>query len=145
MKKLINSLLYASLFMVALSFTSCQEEFEEVGGDQQETLMAGSNTADLIVKTSTNDGSFDNIVDGASCIAVKFPYTVEVGGIQITIDSREDLHLIEEIFDEFDDDEDILEFLFPITITLGDFTEVVIENKAQLRELATRLPCSLLI
>lgn len=136
MKKLINSLLYASLFMVALSFTSCQEEFEEVGGDQQETLMAGSNTADLIVKTSTNDGSFDNIVDGASCIAVKFPYTVEVGGIQITIDSREDLHLIEEIFDEFDDDEDILEFLFPITITLGDFTEVVIENKAQLRELA---------
>lgn len=136
MKKLINSLLYASLFMVALSFTSCQEEFEEVGGDEQETLMAGSNTADLIVKTSSNDGSFDNIVDGASCIAVKFPYTVDVGGIQITIDSREDLHLIEEIFDEFDDDQDILEFIFPITITLGDFTEVVIENKQQLRELA---------
>ena len=136
MKKLINNLMYAGLFVMALSFTSCQEEFEEVGGNDQETLMAGSSTAELIINTSSNDGSFDNIVDGASCIAVNFPYTVEVGGIQITIDSKEDLHLIEEIFDEFDDDEDILEFLFPITITLGDFSEIVIENKAQLIELA---------
>ncbi|WP_343485570.1 hypothetical protein [Allomuricauda sp. d1] len=136
MKKLINNLLFLSLFIVALSFTSCQEEFEEIGGDDQETLVAGSTTAKLIENTSTNDGSFDNIVDGASCFAVNFPYTVEVGGIQITIDSKEDLHLIEEIFDEFDDDEDILDFLFPITITLGDFTEIVIESTEQLRELA---------
>ena len=57
-------------------------------------------------------------------------------GIQITIDSLEDLELIEEIFDEFDDDEDVLEILFPITITLADFTEVVIESKEALRELA---------
>ncbi len=136
MKKLINNLLYAGLFIAALSFTSCQEEIEPVGGNEQETLMASSETAELIINTSTNDGSFDNIVDGASCFAVNFPYTVEVGGIQITIDSEDDLELIEEIFDEFDDDIDILEFLFPITITLGDFTEIVIENKQQLIELA---------
>jgi len=121
---------------MVLIFNSCQEEFEEVnGGNDQETIMASSNTASLIKNTSTNDGSFDNIVDGASCFAINFPYTVEVAGIQITIDSIEDLHLIEEIFDEFDDDEDILELLFPITITLGDFTEIVIENEDALREL----------
>lgn len=136
MKKIIKNLMYAGLFSMALIFNSCQEEFEQVnGGTDESTIMASSNTANLIKNTSTKDGSFDNIVDGASCFAINFPYTVEVAGIQITIDSIEDLHTIEEIFDEFDDDEDILEILFPITITLGDFTEITIENKEALREL----------
>ena len=129
MKNLFNKLVLTNLLVVALLFTSCQEEFEEVGGaDEQEAISINSNTARLIENTVTNDGSFDNIVDGASCLAIKFPYTVEVNGIQITIDSREDLHTIEEIFDEFDTDDDILDILFPITITFGDFSELVIEN-----------------
>lgn len=136
MKKLIYKLMIAGSIAMAMLFTACQEEFEEVGNDTQETLQADSSTAQLIINTASNDGSFDNIVDEASCIAVQFPYTVEVAGIQITIDSIEDLKLIEEIFDEFDDDEDVLEIIFPITITLADFTEVVIESKEALRELA---------
>ncbi|MEL6918360.1 MAG: hypothetical protein AAFO99_11595, partial [Bacteroidota bacterium] len=137
MKKFFNYALYASLLTMALTFTSCQEEFEELPtGDEQETIMANSSTAQLIENTSSNDGSFDNIVDGASCFAIEFPYTVNVNGIEITIDSREDLHLIEEIFDEVDIDDDILEILFPITITLADFTEIVINSKEDLRELA---------
>lgn len=136
MKKLVTNVMYAGFVAMALLFTACQEEFEEVGSDAQETLEADSATAQLIINTASNDGSFDNIVDEASCIALQFPYTVEIAGIQITIDSKEDLHLIEEIFDEFDDDEDILEIIFPITITLADFTEVVIESKEALRELA---------
>lgn len=136
MKKLINNVMYAGFVAMALLFNSCQEEFEEVGSDTQETLETNSSTAELIINTASNDGSFDNIVDESSCIAVQFPYTVEIAGIQITIDSIEDLELIEDIFDEFDDDEDVLDIIFPITITLADFTEVVIENKEQLRELA---------
>ncbi|WP_422860801.1 hypothetical protein ACOKFD_08210 [Flagellimonas sp. S174] len=138
MKNLFNKLIFTNLLFAALLFTSCQEEFEEVGGDTQETISANSNTAVLIENTATNDGSFDNIVDGASCLAIKFPYTVEVNGIQITIDSREDLHIIEEIFDELDTDDDILDIIFPITITFGDFSELVIENFEQLRELAAQ-------
>lgn len=138
MKNVINKQILTCLLSIALLFTSCQEEFEEVGGNNQETITADSNTAILIENTATNDGSFDNIVDGASCIAINFPYTVEVNGIQITIDSREDLHAIEEIFDEFDTDTDVLDILFPITITFGDFTELVIESFEQLRELASQ-------
>ncbi|TAI49618.1 hypothetical protein [Flagellimonas allohymeniacidonis] len=136
MKNLITKFALTGLFALALLFTSCQEEFEEVGGDQQETITASSTTASLIKKTSSNDGSFDNIVDSASCFAVNFPYTVNVNGVEITIDSREDLHAIEEIFDEVDVDDDILEILFPITITFADFTELVIENADQLEDLA---------
>ena len=50
--------------------------------------------------------------------------------------SREDLDLIEEIFDELDDDDDILDIFFPITITLSDFSEITIENQDQLEQYA---------
>ncbi len=137
MKKLINNLMYIALFAVALNFTSCQEEFEEVNGDtDQETIEANSFTADLIEKTSSKDGSYDNIIDSASCFALKFPYTVEVNGIEVIIDAEEDLQTVEDIFDEVDVDDDILEIIFPITITYADYSELVIENKEHLRELA---------
>ncbi len=137
MKNVFKYPVFLLLFMATLMVTSCQEEFEELPQpDEQQTIMANSSTAQLIQRTSSNDGSFDNIVDGASCFALDFPYTVEVNGIEITIDSREDLQLIEEIFDAFDDDTNILEIIFPITITFGDFSEIVINNNEELRALA---------
>ena len=137
MKKFFSYAGYLSLLIIALNFTSCQDEFEVIGGDAEEQpITANSSAAKLIENTSTKDGSFDNIVDGASCFDIKFPYTVQVNGLEINIDSREDLHLIEEIFDEVDDNIDFLEILFPITITAGDFTEITIDSFEDLRELA---------
>ncbi|MEQ5789922.1 hypothetical protein J4E06_02590 [Muricauda sp. NFXS6] len=137
MKKLINNLMRTLLVVLVLGFTACQEEFERIGDDpENQTISASSSTADLIQKTSSNDGSYDNIVDGASCFAVQFPYTVNVNGVEITIDSKEDLDLVEEIFDELDDDDDILDIFFPITITLSDFSEITIENQDQLEQYA---------
>ncbi len=127
---------YLGLLIAVLLMGACQEEFEVVGNEEEETLGANSTTANLIINTAANDGSFDNIVDGASCFAVNFPYTVEVNGLEITIDSIEDLELIEEIFDSIEFDDDILEIIFPITITLADYSEIVVENAEQLRELA---------
>lgn len=137
MKNFINYLMYLALFMVAINFTSCQEEFEVLPNDEeQEAISASSSTALLIEKTSSNDGSYDNIVDGTSCFAVQFPYTVEIHGVEITINAIEDLRAIEEIFDAIDTDEDFLEILFPITITSEDFSDIVINSKEELRALA---------
>ena len=127
----------AALVVFVLSLSSCQEEYEEIGGGpESESISASSTTATLIKNTSSNDGSYDNIVDGASCFAVQFPYTVNVNGVEISIDSKEDLDLIEEIFDELDDDDDILDIVFPITITLSDFSEINIENQDELAAMA---------
>ncbi len=137
MKKYVDKWMYSILVIASLFFTACQEEFEEVNNEPSaDTIEVGSVTTQLIQQTTNKDGSFDNIVDGASCLAIEFPYTVEIGGVQITIDSVEDLEVIEEIFDEFDTDDDILDIIFPITITLGDFSQIVIESKEALRELA---------
>ncbi|MBO0343343.1 MAG: hypothetical protein VX798_13565 [Bacteroidota bacterium] len=138
MKKLMNNILRAALVVLVFSLSACQEEYEEVGGgSESETIAANSTTAVLIENTSSSDGSYDNIIDGASCFAVQFPYTVTVNGVDVTIDSESDLEVVEEIFDELEDDDDILDIAFPITITLSDFSEISIENQDELEALAS--------
>ena len=95
MKKFLNYVMYTSLLVSTLSLGSCQKEHEEVDQvNEQETLMASSATAKLIEQTVSNDGSYDNIVDGSSCFDIQFPYKVNVNGLELTIDSMEDLELI---------------------------------------------------
>ncbi|MGI9546616.1 MAG: hypothetical protein ACR2MM_05240 [Flavobacteriaceae bacterium] len=137
MKKFFKYSVYSTLLILALTFTSCQEEFEPLSDpNEQETILASSSTAKLIENTSSRDGSFDNIVDGASCFDLKFPYVVNVNGEELTIDSEEALQLIENIFDAIEDDENLLEIIFPVTVTLSDYAEVTINNLDELRELA---------
>ncbi|WP_339839028.1 hypothetical protein [uncultured Maribacter sp.] len=137
MKKIYNYAMYVSLLTIALSFTACQDEFEEINtGEEPTAITANSSTADLIQRTSSNDGSCDNIVDGTSCFEINFPYTVEVNGLVLTIESEDDLDQIEEIFDSIEDDENLLDIIFPITVTAGDFSEITINGLEDLRELA---------
>ncbi|MGB5237122.1 MAG: hypothetical protein WBM43_13660 [Flavobacteriaceae bacterium] len=137
MKKYFKYSVYSTLLILALTFTSCQEEFEPLPQtDEQQTIMANSSTAKLVEYTVSRDGSFDNIVDGASCFDIQFPYTVWVNGEELTIESEEALQLIENIFDEIEDDEDLLEIIFPVTIKLSDYTEITIGSLEELRELA---------
>ncbi|MCM4151748.1 hypothetical protein DHD05_09110 [Arenibacter sp. N53] len=137
MKKFMSYLMYGSLLLVALNFTSCQEEFEELPGeDSQEAIMASSSTGQLIQRTSSKDGSYDNIVDGASCFAINFPYIVNVNGLEVEIDAIEDLKLIKQLFNEVEIDDDIVNIVFPINITLSDYTEIKINNREELRERA---------
>ena len=136
MKKTLKLLSVLMIGLVLLN-TSCRsEENELVESPQNETLEANSNVANLLQRTALNDGSDDNIIDNASCLDIELPVTVNVNGLEITVDTEDDLDLIEDIFDEFDDDEDVLEILFPITIVLADFTEVTINNFDELEDLA---------
>ena len=66
---------------------------------------------------------------------MNLPVTVFANGIEIVVDSEEDLERIEETFDASDDDNDTLEIVFPITVTMSDYTEMVINNQAELNAL----------
>ncbi|GGK33305.1 hypothetical protein GCM10007962_29570 [Yeosuana aromativorans] len=118
-------------------FTSCQKEVVEVTNpNEAEALVANSELTTLISSTSKMDGSKDNIIDRASCMSVELPVTVIANGLEITIDSEEDYQVIKAIFDEFEDDQDSLQIIFPITIVLADHTEIVVENRDALQNLA---------
>ena len=133
-KNYFTRALLLSVLLFSLSFYSCQEELIEIIQEEPENLIEeNSEIATLLQKTAMNDGSKDNIIDNSSCFNVVLPVHIFVNGLEIIVDSEEDFEVIEGIFDEFQDDDDEVEFAFPITIVLADFTEVVIENKEELQ------------
>ncbi|GGD56021.1 hypothetical protein GCM10011361_23240 [Muriicola marianensis] len=110
-------------------FTSCRkEESVLIEGPQGQALLANSTVANLMQRTAMNDGSDDNIIDQANCFSLAFPFTVVVNGMELTVNSEEDLDTVEDILDEFDDDEDTIEIEFPIVIVLSDFSEITINS-----------------
>lgn len=127
------------LLLVAITLFSCRkEEMEIIEAPAEEVL--GSNVANLLLKTSTNDGSYDNILDGASCFHIKLPITVIANGIVVEIITKADIQIVEDIFDEFTGDVDTLEFEFPITIVNSDYTETIINSQGELN--AAALQCA---
>ncbi|WP_418498187.1 hypothetical protein [Flagellimonas sp.] len=136
MKNLMKKIGYVALIGIVSTLSSCQDEFEEVNGnDEQQTIQANSTTASLIEKTTAFDGSYDDVVDESSCFALKFPYTISINGTAaITITSMEDLQGIKVTLAGLDNG--ALEISFPVTITLSDHSEIVVENREQLLELA---------
>ena len=119
--------------LMVINFSSCQKEVvEETPPNQEETILPNSTLANLMRNASANDGSRDNIMDGSDCFTVNLPVTIVANGITITIESIDDLSLIEAIFNQNNTDEDDVEFLFPLTIILNDYTEVTIESLEEL-------------
>ncbi len=135
MKTKLKFLFLLPLF--ALSFLmSCQQEVVDVTPPaESEALVADSELTTLISSAAKMDGSKDNIIDKASCMSVELPVTVIANGVEITIDSEDDYQVIKTIFDEFEDDNDNLDIVFPITIILADHSEIVLEDRQALENL----------
>jgi hypothetical protein len=114
-------------------FTSCQnEETDITNPNTEETFDDSSALAQSILNTVTLDCSFDNILDSANCISVNLPVTIEVNGITLTIESVEDFDELEDILDALDTDDDNIVFEYPITITLSNYEQVIINNDEEL-------------
>jgi hypothetical protein len=124
------------LAIIGISMGGCQEEITEIiEPSEQDAFNASSTVADLINRTSLNDGSEDNIVDGSSCTQLALPITVQVNGLELTLDSKEDFNTVEHIIDQFDDDDDIIKILFPITVILADHSELKLNNEDDFEDL----------
>ena len=135
MKTKMKTLLLFAFFALLLC-SSCQEEKVEITPpNDSETLVAKSELTSLISATSKRDGSIDNIIDKASCLSVELPVTVKVNGLEIIIDSTDDFKVIETIFNEFENDDDTLDIIFPITIILSNHQDIVIPNQVALESL----------
>ncbi|MBM1106153.1 hypothetical protein JQC67_08400 [Aurantibacter crassamenti] len=134
MREIFKSVLYFGILVLVLAFASCQKENHiEPPAEEQNSMSVSSSTTNLIARTVSNDGSWDNIIDKSSCFDINFPYRVAINGIEFTIDSQENLQQIEESFDAVDTDEDYLEIMFPVTITMSDYVEVTINNNEDLQ------------
>lgn len=126
---------------VLLSFTSCRTE-DDVAIDPptEDTIEANSTIANLMANVAINDGSFDNIIDNASCLSVQLPVTVTVNGIEVTVNDDDGYEDIEDIIDLFDDDVDSIEITYPITVILADYSTVTVNSDAELAALTVDCP-----
>ena len=132
MKNQIKIVSLIGLFLMIL-FTSCRtEEMELIQAPPEETLSLNSNVANLMRQTLMNDGSNDNIIDNSNCFNIQLPVTVVVNGADIIVNSEDDYQVIEDIFDEYDDDIDDIVITFPIVIILNNFSEITINNYTEL-------------
>ncbi len=135
MKTLIKISLSIIIFS-SLGLVGCQEESSEIiAPPVEETISPNSKSATLLNRISQNDGSEDNIVDGGSCTTIVFPFTVIVNNTEIVIENEDDYDLVEDIIDEFENDEDSIAIQFPINVTLPDHSVVTVNNHDELEDL----------
>lgn len=114
---------------------SCQEEVIEINEPApEEAFNSDSQVAQLILRVAQRDGSEDNIISGGSCFSVELPVTVIVNDQEVEINSAADYSTIERIIDQFDDDEDDISFIYPITIVLDNHDRVIINSDDVLEE-----------
>ena len=127
----LNRILFLMLFFVL--FISCQKEENEIVQDTKETTITkASPLTGLLERVSQNPTSDDNVLDNTSCFTVSLPVTVIVNGQQITVSTETDYQLVQDAIDAFTNDDDIVNFIYPITITFQNFGTLTISNSSQL-------------
>lgn len=133
MKIKFNDLIVFFLFAF-MSFTACQDEIEQSENpNDQETIVSNSTLANLMGRTTANYGAADDILDGSSCFSVDLPVTIVVSDITLVIATAADLEELEDLLDDIEIGEEVLDFIFPITLIFSDYSEIVIENENELQ------------
>jgi hypothetical protein len=134
--KIFKPILLVALGLL-LTTTSCRTEDDlSIDPPEATTLMANSVLANKIKRVAKNDGSTDNIIYNANCFTIQLPVTVTVNGVVLTITEISNYEDLEDILDEFDDDDDTVVIDFPITIILADFTRVAVNSLDALEDFA---------
>ncbi len=119
---------YAVLAMMMLMI-SCQTEELTVVENQDETESAAdAQLLSLVQSVATHDGSYDDVVDGASCFSIDFPYVCQVNGETYTVNSVEDI----ENFTKYD----TLIPVFPVSITYANHVEAILASYEEMEQLA---------
>ncbi|WP_296316879.1 hypothetical protein [Winogradskyella sp. UBA3174] len=137
MKTRINHFMLLAFFAL-IGFSACQDEVTEINTpNEQEVIVPNSTLANLMSNTTAHFGAAQNILEDSNCFSIELPVTLIVSDITITIETEADLDQLEGLLDDINDNEDLLDFIFPITIIFSDFTELIIENEAQLESLIT--------
>jgi len=137
LKKLQFFRFFILLFLSVVLFSCQKEEEQYIDETNDETITANSPLTELLLRTSQNPGTYDDIIDGNGCASVVLPVTVNANGQQVTVNLPEDISIIQEIFNLFPNDTDTLEIMFPIMLELFDYTQVTVNNQGELDALAT--------
>lgn len=121
-----------NLSLIGLFLMSCQTEENEVIQDPNQNLSNVSPLTTLMTRVTQNPTSGDNIMDSSSCFSVVLPATVIVNGQNIVVSTQADYQTVQDAIDAFSNDDDIVNFIYPITIQFQNFSTQVLQNSDDL-------------
>ena len=117
--------------MSILGFTSCQNEVNDVNGDNPNTNNSTSKTTSNFKRTAMYDGSADDFLDGNSCTSIAFPAFATVNGTRVSLLSELSYSQVLTILGRFNDDNDTVVFDFPLKVKTSNYTEVTVNSQAE--------------
>lgn len=123
---------FLNLSLVGLLLMSCQSEENEVIQDSTQNLTNSSPLTTLMIRVSQNPTSNDNVLDNSSCFSVVLPVTVIVNDQQIVVNSQAEYQTVQDAIDAFSNDDDIVNFVYPITIQYQNFSIQVLQDSDDL-------------
>lgn len=127
---------FVLLLISVLFLSSCQtEESEIIQDDNTENLTRNSSLVNLMMRVSQNPTSQDNVLDNSSCFSVVLPVTVIVNGQQIVVDSPSEYQTVQNAIDAFSNDDDIVNFIYPITVQFQNFSTQVVQDPDDLDDI----------
>jgi hypothetical protein len=121
-----------NLSLIGLFLMSCQTEENEVIQDPNQNLTNISPLTTLMTRVTQNPTSGDNIMDNSSCFSVVLPATVIVNGQNIVVSTQADYQTVQDAIDAFSNDDDIVNFIYPITIQFQNFSTQVLQDSDDL-------------
>ena len=131
----MKTIKYLMMCVAIMILISCQDEGKLVIQDIKQNLSAKSPLASLISRVSQNATSKDNILDKSSCFNVQLPVSVLVNKKQITISSQNDYKVVQNALDAFSNDDDVVNFVYPISIQFQNYKTELIANPDQLEDI----------
>lgn len=132
----MNNVKLALVFCLIVIFQACQKE-ESIIIDERpvDKINTSSPLTALLARVSQNPTAKDNVLDSSSCFSVVLPVTVIVNSQSITVTSDSDYATVQQAIDAFSNDDDIVNFNYPITVKLKNFQTVVVNTPSQLDDL----------
>ncbi|SEA90296.1 hypothetical protein SAMN05443667_11190 [Flavobacterium gillisiae] len=125
---------YLLLSCVAILFIACQKDELLIIQDSTQNLSYNSPLTNLLSRVAQSATSKDNVLDNSSCFSIHLPVVVIVDGKQIIVSNENDYKTVQSVLDAFSDDDDEIDFVYPITIQLKNFNTQQILNSDQLAE-----------
>ena len=114
-----------------ISLTSCQNDSSQ----SSNKITANSTLKTLLARVTQKRTSNDNVIDSTSCFTIKLPVTVMVNNQTVVVTTSADYQAVASVFDDSNNDDDHIDFVYPLSIVYADFTELVVTSSQQLHAL----------
>ena len=120
------------IIFLGLFVFSCQSDDETQISIPTGSLTKSNPLTSLLSRVSQNPTFRDNVLDGTSFCSVELPVTVVVNYNKVVVSTKEDYSLVSSIIDEYENDDDKINFMYPITMLYRDYNTIVINNESEL-------------